>query len=282
MPYRVRILADSISPIDVRLTTMEVEFPRFILAEMNTHRMFSRNYASSRAIPVSRRIEMVRQDPVIPMAFGKNRPGMQATEEADDPKAAESVWVNAIQDAIYWAKELADLGVHKQLANRILEPFTYVTGIITATSWGNFFALRCHPDAQPEMRHIAEMMRDAYYASTPEAKAWGQWHVPLVDFPGQPNVDLTDNEAVRCSVARCARVSYNNHDGTAPDVLKDLELHDRLLASGHMSPFEHQARPSRFFSGNFFSGNFYGWEQYRKTLPGECRGYEWPPTKADE
>jgi len=279
MAYSARILLDSVAPHGKRITTMEVSFPRFILAEMNTHRRFSRSYASSRAIPVEKRIEMVVNDPVVPEGWGKNRRGMQATEQIDDAQGALMAWLKARDEAVKYASELASYGLHKQLANRLLEPFTYVTGIITSTEWDNFFHLRCHPDAQPEMQRIAEMMRDAYFASTPQLVGYGRWHVPLVDFPGSPNMDLTTEEALACSAARCARVSYNNHDGSRPDPSKDLELAARLQASGHMSPFEHQGAPAA--GAHVKNGNLIGWLQYRMILPNPERLNYQPPEKAD-
>lgn len=266
MTYAARILADSLAPSGVRLTTFEVTFPRFILAEWNTHRMLSRNAASSRAVPVRKLLEQVETEPFVPEYWGANRPGMQATEELSERDAADAraTWLQARDAACDHARVLMSLGAHKQLANRLLEPFTWCTVIVSSTTWDNLFALRCHADAQPEFRRIACMMRDELGISTPRALEIGDWHLPLV-----PDVDelqaegYTIDERARISAARCARVSYLTHDGKRVPAT-DLELARRLLEGGHMSPFEHVAQPSS--QEHTRSGNFHGWYQYRKRL----------------
>lgn len=286
MGYAAKILADSMSPDGVRLTTMEVTFPRFVLAEFNTHRMFSRNSASSRAIPVEKRIAAVREDPFYPTAFGKNQRGMQAAEDLGDAESREArgAWTAALEAALCEAGELARLGVHKQLANRLLEPFLWHTVIVSATEWSNFFALRCHKDAQPEIREIAEMMRDLYVAHEPDKfVGYNEYHLPLVDCseireldPFNGRTDISFGERVEVwkaiSVGRCARVSALTHDGKR-DLIADVELCKRLHKSGHMSPFEHVARPmtqeEQQNSARGFCGNFNGWIQYRKELLNE-------------
>lgn len=146
MPYNVEIVLDSASQ-GVRLTTFLVTFPRIILAEVNTHRMLSRSYESSRAVPIEKRITAAIDDPFVPKVFARNRRGMQAGEPLDPVAAGDALrcWLDARDAAVFQARLLAGLGVHKQLANRILEPFSWVTGVLTATQWDNFFALRCHP-----------------------------------------------------------------------------------------------------------------------------------------
>jgi thymidylate synthase ThyX len=267
---------------------MEVTFPRIVLAEFNTHRMFSRNSASSRAIPVEKRIAMVESDPFIPEAFGRNQKGMQASENLDGADAydARYAWSSAKNEAVRWARELAKVGVHKQIANRLIEPFCWQTVIVSSTEWDNYFALRCNPDAQPEIRKVSELMRDAYTASTPRELKSGQWHTPFVDadeaaqiLEEERRLGLTtanNNVVEYVSVGRCARVSYLTHDGRR-DWKADVELAQRLLQSGHMSPFEHVARPLTLddiahrglSSYRPFVGNFCGWMQLRKQLPNE-------------
>lgn len=264
MAYECSVICDSVSHVGVRLTTFMVRFPRFILAEVNTHRMLSRNFESSRAIPVERRIAMVQADPFIPEAFGKNRRGMQASENLDPLQAqqAEEVWYDALEAALDSARELATLGVHKQLANRILEPFAWVTGIITATDWDNFFALRCNPQAQPEFRRLAVMMRDCMDASKPKEVGQDGWHLPLVSTEDrQETWHLT-----KLSAARCARVSYLTHAGVR-DESEDIRLYEDLVRNGHMSPLEHQATP---MSTPHHRGNLRSWKQARKFLPNEA------------
>lgn len=279
MAYEAKVLADSVSPAGVRLTTMQVTFPRIVLAEFNTHRVLSRNSASSRAIPVEKRIAAIEADPFVPAQFAKNRRGMQSTEvlEERDAEYAEREWRGAARDACERAHRLAVMGVHKALANRLVEPFCWHTVIVSATEWSNFFALRCHPDAQPEIRTVAEMMRDLYAAHEPVAVDYGDWHRPLLDRDedfnlavagvgdGDEQRGMTADELNLVSVGRCARVSSLTHDGRR-DPAEDVALARRLLHAGHMSPFEHVARPTR---PELTIGNFRGWEQYRKTIKNE-------------
>jgi thymidylate synthase ThyX len=266
---------------------MEVTFPRIVLAEFNTHRVFSRNSASSRAIPVEKILKRVAEDPFVPDYWGKNQKGMQADQElnAEEQHDAAFAWNCAKERAADWSKTLLDLGVHKQITNRLLEPFLWHTVIVTATEWENFFALRAHPSAQPEIRKIAELMRAAQAKSNPTPLGYGEWHRPLIDpetWEKYRNTRQGDDWLFwnKVSAARCARVSYLTHDGVR-DVNADVQLHDRLAASGHMSPFEHVARPllpqelslyRRGMDGQSipFCGNFKGWLQYRKTFKNEA------------
>jgi hypothetical protein len=264
--YEAKIIADSISPAGIRLTTLQVTFPRFLLPALNTHRMLSRNSASSRAIPVRKRIQQVMADPFIPEQFGRNQKGMHANSDIDaaEQEIAHDIWTEALDAAIHWANELADLDVHKQLANRLLEPFLWHTVVVTATNWANFFHLRDHPDAQPEFQKIARMMRDVMKASTPQTVLFEEWHLP---YASQQLVDsgMAWERLALVSAARCARVSYLTHDGRI-DGEADLALATKLLAAGHMSPFEHPAKPG--YPDHYY-GNFRGWQQYRKLIPGE-------------
>ena len=273
MGFDAKVLADSRSPAGYRLTTLEATFPRFVLAEFNTHRVFSRNSASSRAIPIAKQLRRVLEDPYVPIEFGSNQPGMQAGPALEGAKreAAEREWLAARDDAVRrvlalitgpdvaGASDLPDvldkveiairekaqpeewLNVHKQVANRLLEPFMWHTVIVTATEWDNFFNLRCHPDAQPEIRLVAESMRDAVTSSEPAQLGPDEWHLPLVREEDREQVDSTE-DLLKISAGRCARVSYLTHAGVR-DLSADIELHDRLLSSGHMSPLEHPARP---------------------------------------
>lgn len=271
MGFSARVLLDSVSPAGVRLTSMELRYPRFIHSEVMTHRVLSKNSASSRAIPIRKMIDSVRADPAMPVWWGRNQSGMQAHEEVDEATRAlaEAEWKSALEDALAHAERLAasDINLHKQIVNRILEPFAWITVIVTGTEWANFFTQRTHEDAQPELRHLARMMLDAYRASEPKPLALGEWHTPLI----QPDEELTltQDERLKISVARAARVSYLSHAGTR-DHAKDIELYERLVgggANGHWSPFEHVATPLP--SADAWSGNFRGWEQYRKRFPQE-------------
>jgi thymidylate synthase ThyX len=299
MAYAAKIIADSVSPAKVRLTTFEITYPKFVHNELMTHRMFSRNTASSRAIPFKKTVEQVVKDPVMPVWWGRNQAGMQAKEELNEEikTPARMKWLNARDQAVEIAYQLDALGVHKQLVNRIIEPWMWITAIVTATDFDNFFHLRCHPDAQPEIKEIAEMMRDLYHgASDPfESKFWQEqlgligWHLPYVRMEDLET--CTDIEALcRISTARCARVSYLTHDGKR-DHSEDLKLCKRLEESGHWSPFEHVARPAKesdlqgfaaaarllmpaYLSQAGYFGNFRGWIQFRKQFQNEyCTQY---------
>jgi len=271
MATEAKIIADSIHG-EHRLTTMQLKFPRFILAEFNTHRQFSRNASSSRAIPTKKIMETVRNDPAEPVYWGRNQPGMQAEEELslEEIGYAQGTWHAARREALVYANYLVGQGVHKQIVNRILEPWMWAHVVVTATEWENFYALRTDKAAQPEMRALALAMLAVHNASEPVVRDEFEWHLPYVNND-EKNILGLEN-ALKCSVARCARVSYLNHDGTKPDPGKDLELHDRLKTSGHVSPFEHQARP---FSGDGSDAeaNFRGWVQYRWMIPNENRSF---------
>lgn len=272
MAYSAKIVADSVSKSGHRVTTMEVTFPRMVLAEFNTHRMLSKNSASSRAIPIAKQLDRIKSEPVLPVYWGANQSGMQAFAELDESaqKAAKTEWLSARDDAVRHAEKLLEIGLHKQLVNRILEPFIWHTVIVTGTEWSNFFALRANEMAQPEIRTIAEMMRDAYENSEPKQLRNDEWHMPLIqpeEFDG--TFEKTD-DARKISAARCARVSYLTHDGKR-DLEADLTLYTRLTSGGHMSPLEHVARPMTDdeLHEAEFRGNFRGWVQLRKLVPNE-------------
>jgi thymidylate synthase ThyX len=233
-------------------------------------RALSRNAASSRAIPIKKMIAAVRDEPAMPIFWGRNQSGMSARRELDDTAqgAAADEWRRALTNALASAERLSesDIDLHKQLVNRLLEPFAWITVIVSATEWSNFFTQRCHPDAQPEIRHIAELMLAAYRASTPRTVAMGAWHLPLILDDER---SLGDDMLCKLSVARCARVSYLTHDGTR-DHARDLELYERLMsggANGHWSPTEHVATP--LADPRETSGNFRGWRQFRKLFSQE-------------
>ena len=276
MTITARIIANSISEDDVRLTTMELMYPRFIHAEFMTHRVFSRNASSSRAIPVAKMIEQVRTNPAVPIHFGKNQPGMQAREELTGEACREvkADWMFVASVAAEAAKRMAAQGAHKQVVNRILEPFQHIHVVVTATDWDNFFQLRAHDDAQPEIRELALQMRAAMNASTPVPMQFLDWHLPYIQAH---ECQLHATDVLRkCSAARCARVSYLTHDGATPSIEKDLELFERLVGSVpiHASPTEHQATPAKWLTN--LHGNFRGWVQHRKLI--ENRAISLQPT----
>jgi len=274
MAYSARVIRDSVSPSGDRLTTMEVTFPRIVLAEFNTHRAFSRNSASSRAIPVEKMLQRVKDDPFVPIYWGRNQRGMQAAEELD-PEArarAERYWLEQRDHAVDVVMDLQRLDLHKQIANRLLEPFLWHTVIVTATDWSNFWGLRLGPEAQPEIRRGADLMWSAMDASTPRQLGWGEWHLPLVDDEDDLRAAGYDQRGlIEVCVGRCARVSYLTHDGKR-DPRADVELCRRLLSNGHMSPFEHAARPMQGDERRPSLGlhsNLHGWVQARKLIVDE-------------
>jgi thymidylate synthase ThyX len=301
MGFEAKVLADSVSPAGQRLTTLEATFPRFILAEFNTHRVFSRNSASSRAIPVAKQLRRILDDPYVPIEFGSNQPGMQAGAPLQGAalEAAEAEWLRSRDDAVRRVLGLMTnpeivaghedlrscldvaeaarknppdewLNVHKQVANRLLEPFMWHTVIVSSTTWENFWNLRRHPDAQPEIRLIATKMQEAINASEPSRLAADEWHLPLIGDADREEA-ASHEELIKVSVGRCARVSYLTHAGTR-DLAADVTLYERLLESGHMSPMEHVARPmtSAELEAGEWSGNFLGWLAHRKLIPGEA------------
>lgn len=264
--FKAKIVLDSIANSGVRLTTVELTYPRFIHAEILTHRDRCRNSASSRAIPWPKMMQRIVDTPVIPVQFGAEQRGMQTGAEIDNRNEAIKVWLEARDNAVKAAKELAELGVHKSICNRITEPWMWITTIMTATEWANLFRQRCHPDAEIHFQTIANLLREEIEKSTPEKKVSGEWHCPYIQ-PDEWEMNLDTLKKI--SVARCARVSYLTHDGIR-DYRKDLQLFDRLCEGsgfGHWSPFEHIATPSK--DANTRSGPFRGWRQYRKEFSNE-------------
>lgn len=275
------VIADSIDDQAEgwRVTTMVVTMHRFVLAEFNTHRVFSRNSASSRAIPLQRQIKRIREGVAYPVKWASEKPGMSGGDEIDHPEIAKAVWERAADDAVTFALRLRELGVHKSIINRLLEPFMYHTVIVTSTEWENFFALRCHPAAQPEIRATAELMRDAYDASEPRELAVGEWHAPFTDdlqsgiMPAGLSLDISREEFIlKASAARCAWVSTLKHgqDATWADVQRIYSILTDGLQSGepiHASPFEHQCTPAADkYWPRGTPGNLVGWRQLRHMI----------------
>lgn len=303
MTIKAKIVADSVSTDNIRLTTMELTYPRFVHAEFMTHRMFSRNASSSRAIPTSTMIDRIEKEAAEPIHWGKNQPGMQANAELEWDALVQTrkAWNEARDAAVKYARRMHELGAHKQIVNRILEPFAHITVVVTATEYNNFFHLRCHKDAQPEIKELAEKMEEAMDNSEPFLRQHGEWHLPYTDDDdieaaikkaiadsdqiGAASLEFIDQRSttLMCSIsaARCARVSYLTHDARRPDIDEDLKLYDRLMRSSpmHASPTEHQATPDRLvyygsvsvkgWENPHFHGNFVGWQQFRKQHLGE-------------
>lgn len=236
------------------LITGQLTGRRFILAELNTHRVLSKNSASSRAIPFPKQVQRIIDDLAYPEIWGSEKKGMQAGDEIDDIDTARALWEEASREAIKVAHDLAEMGVHKSIVNRLLEPFMWHTVVITGTAWNNFFAQRCSPLAQAEIRVMAEEFQTAVENSTPQELTEHQWHLPYVEVEDWMHLTnhlgrgvdsaIRQSEMVKISAARCARVSYLTQEGKR-DVGADLALYDRLVEADppHWSPLEHVATP---------------------------------------
>jgi hypothetical protein len=293
------ILADSISKEGSRMTTMELEYPRFILAELNTHRMLSKNSASSRAIPIATMHRTISESPATPTYWGKNQAGMSAKEEIDSIELAMDLWNQAIQTSIGYAAKLSAMGLHKQTANRLTEPGMMMKTVISGTEWANLLYLRDHPDAQPEFAELARCIRDARHHSQPVELQPGEWHLPYVstyrssfgdilEYYSDEGVSLSVEDARILSASCCAQVSYRKNDHSME---KARMIYDKLINStpAHASPVEHQATPMDIdttaayepetwqggvthvsANGDLWSGNLRGWIQFRKLIPNEA------------
>ncbi len=292
MTTNARIILDSIGPNGARLVTMELTYHRYVHAELMTHRLLSRNSASSRAIPNAKLVQRIMEDPAIPVVWGTNQTGMQAAQplEGEEAEQAKRHWLSARRDALHHSKELSDssgygLNVHKQIVNRLIEPWMFITVLVTATELDNYFALRVHPKAQPEIEKVSRLALEACASSKPQRLKAGQWHLPLVtgyDEDVLRQHDLSDAHLCRISTGRCARTSYMTHEGKREPV-KDLELCNELQKNGHMSPFEHAAQAMtteewkkyaehlacEWINHRIPVGNFWGWRQFRKTIDNE-------------
>jgi thymidylate synthase ThyX len=251
---KVKIIADSIYN-GARITTMQLEYWRAIHAEFMTHRAFSRNASSSRAIPtkILSALEIIE-----PVRYGVNKPGMQpglGNLSGPEKKLAREIWMEAANHCLDASRRLAELGLHKQWANRMIEWLTPISVVVTATDWDNFFELRCDENSQDEIRILAEKMKAALKQSDPQETSL---HCPYAQIQ---NTGISWVEAMMISAARCARVSYLNHDGSTPSVDEDLQLAKRLLEAQHMSPFEHAATsmPGRH-------ANMFGWAHCRDLM----------------
>lgn len=292
MTISTKIIADSVNGKTLkRITTFELEYPRFIHSQLMTHRQFSRNSASSRAIPVERNLKMLEENPATPLFWGANKPGMQADEETNALVQTShgnlprmEAWLLAAESARTAAKEFAEAGYHKQIVNRLTEPFQHMKTVLTATEFGNFFYLRCDHASQPEMQVLARKMKWEMESHQPTVLGKGEWHLPYFrEGCWSPLMDTSLADALAISVSCCAQVSYRRLDD---DLEKAHRIVDKLMKTPeqwHASPFEHQARcmgahqtaTDGFTAvddrGLCWSGNFQGWVQYRQLI---ARGIE--------
>jgi len=295
--FSAHVVADSCfrpeSDDGSRLTTMVITYPRVIHSEWMTHRMFSRNTASSRAIPISSMIHQVQTNPFVPLWWTKNEAGMSGTGYLTGAaqKTARECYLAALKQAVDHARKLGDLGLHKQLVNRLLEPYMWVTAIYTGDerAWANFFSLRLQPDVEPHMYFASRLTYDAYRGSTPRELELGQWHLPF-DTDDEPLSHTTFHRRITNSVATCARVSYHRHQELKSDE-ENQSLYNRLTKSRHCSPFEHVAftrerpeyyeyaktvdifepvSPNRIHAESNFDTC---WTQLRTLIPNQCVSY---------
>jgi hypothetical protein len=263
--------------------------------------MLSKNSASSRAIPVKAMHEHMRLNPAQPVHWGKNQPGMQAKEELvdNDLGDAKFMWSRAQQDAMHWASQMSErVGLHKQVANRITEPWMIMKTVISGTEWANFWWLRAHADAQPEIHELAIKMWDVYNKNTPQALEPGEWHLPYVKshrlssgeliYLDNDDLPITSEQARIISASCCAQVSYRKSDDS---YAKAEKIYRQLIESQpcHASPVEHQATPMVYnkmissdaeywepgithlsANGDYWSGNLRDWIQFRKLIPNEA------------
>jgi type II secretory pathway component PulJ len=291
---KVSVIADSISHYTgSRAITFELEYPRMVHSELMTHRMFSRNSASSRAIPVKTMLEQIRANPAEPVHWGKNQAGMQAKEELDDliKIGVQSDWKQAMEHATFFAESASLKGAH-----RLTEPFQIIKIVLTATERNNWYWLRNHPDADPTIAVLAELMLEAENESEPVRLFENEWHAPYVDRTYIYNGDdsglkyfsngkeVNVEEALRISASMCAQVSYRKSDDTLE---KADKIFKQLIETEpcHASPVEHQLKaidiaPVKLYTwqwpegvthvdrrGNWWSGNTRGFIQHRQLIP---------------
>lgn len=275
MPISVKMICDSVNHKNIRLSTLLIIAPRKILAEINTHRAFSRNSSSSRAIPIERFIDTIRKDPVYPLFYGKNQKGMVSGDELENEA---KIKVNRVIDelrnfSINSVEILEELGLHKEQSNRFLEPFTYTATLVSATEWNNFLALRTHKDAQPEIQSVARLIKTCLEVHEPVFLEDDEWHLPFIETKHE-NLTLEDKKIM--SVAKCATISYARQDEDIT-MEKARAIYERLSNSNpiHASPFEHQAKPIAdsneathltLSDNELWCGNFRGWMQLRHTI----------------
>ena len=301
-----KVIADSISDNGHRMTSFELNFHRYVLAEHNTHRMLSKNAASSRAIPVKSVIEQIKKEPALPVHWGTNNAGMQSKSEMslEDQLIATQKWLDAMNMMTDIALDLSDkngLNMHKQNVNRLIEPFSMTKAVVSGTSFGNLLNLRDHEDAQPEFQVLAKCIRECLNQSVPVVLKPGEWHLPYVvckrntndimEYWLDENTQLDLDTARKISASCCAQVSYRKLDDSiekALQIFDMLHLEDPNNKQKHVSPVEHQATPmhglNRSFipdtwekgithvrkNGSLWSGNLEGWIQYRQLIPNEA------------
>jgi len=294
MTITAKIIADSINSRGTRITTFELEYPRIVHGELMTHRVFSRNAASSRAIPVNTMLNLIEDNPAMPSHWGKNQAGMKAKEELDDltKEATKGVWLSACKDAVAHARVMNDMGVHKQVVNRLTEAYQHMKVALTGTEFNNWFWLRDHADADPTIAELAHKMHELYKEDKPKELFYGQWHLPYVEceyhngkqYYSIEGESISLEDAKMISASACAQVSYRKTDMS----LEKARMIYKLLIESkpcHASPVEHVALcfdDSRVSAwprgithmdreGTLWSGNFRDWIQMRQLIPNNSK-----------
>lgn len=300
MTIKAKLIAYSQAPNKQTVATFELDYPRWIHGEVMTHRMFSRNAMSSRAVPVNKMIDLVKYSPAIPIHFGQNQPGMQAEKELDvfAKERVKELWYACAETVADYAEEMDYYDAHKQVVNRILEPFQTMKTVVTSTEWDNFFYLRNHEDAQPEIKRLAEVMLECFDNEDPVQLTSDDWHTPYFgEGYWLKGCGIPLEDALAISSSCCAQVSFRQLDDTLE---KAKRIYERLVESKpvHASPFEHQCKPIQEYTcvntvkkvgfvnhqhtpstwqdgithldrdSNFWSGNFKGFIQHRQIIPG--------------
>jgi hypothetical protein len=287
-----RVVARSYNPLSAsEIITWELEYPRIIHAELMTHRVFSRNAASSRAIPIIKVLEQVRDNPAMPVHWGKNQAGMQASQELEGEalRRVQAAWLVAANEAASVADEMAEIGAHKQVVNRILEPFQFMKVVLTTTEVDNWFWLRHHEDADPTIHELAHCMAASMECADVLYLHPGQWHMPYyLNGFWDCSSDVSLEDALKISSSCCAQVSFRSLDDSLE---RATRVFNRLIESEpvHASPTEHQATPMKPVAvgtmphgcepgvthvdrnGNYWSGNFRGWIQHRQLIPNNAK-----------
>ena len=261
-----RLIASSINEQGNWVRTFSVKGHLMILPESNTHRTDSKSIQSGRAVPTVTLRERMLSDIAYPVYYGKNRPGMSAIEETTEwvrhpftgaMLRPDEAWKAMAEMNAAWCEALTDAKWHKQLSNRPMAPFLYYHGTITATERDNYYGLRRHADAQPEIRALADAMWEAEQsAPPPKLLRPGEWHTPWVEDVDYETIHACilkyglPSEAFTMlvnlvSAARCARSSYSTFDGRRSTVESDITLCLKLIKSDpvHSSPFEHPCTP---------------------------------------
>lgn len=271
-----KVVEHSITTHGASLRTIQLQYPRFIHAELMTHRAFSRNASSSRAIPVKTMIDRTLADPAFFDFIGQNQPGMQAACEVDAATGAKfkEEWEELGRIVAGYSSRWANVyQIHKQTANRALEPWQHIHVVVSVTDAGyeNWKSLRAHKDAQPEIHVLADVIEAACAASTPVLRHHDRddaanWHLPYVSLAERIEHAANPVLLAQISAARCARTSHMNHDGTNPVIARDLQLFSDLVGAEplHASPVEHQGYPLPLATQR--SNNFVGWRQFRELV----------------